>query len=286
MELQKGLSLKELGLVCFPDGKKESDLLVLLKTYIDDSTDGNRERVAVAGAFMGRFGQWSSLQETWRKRLRREGIEYFHSTDYYGLSGQFFRYRDPERYPKPAGSQAAKQLRDDLESIIRRNRIAGFAVCVPIPLFREFKSRDAVASGIFTEPFEFALQCLFKQLADEVKSQIGEGHRLTFVVDESDRAARIMRVYHEFKRINPGLAASMGALTHLDDKVCPPLQAADMMASIAKEIYTEWPGGDEKSIPRHLSDRVGAIWVPDAAYFEAVLSHERVRRSADLPKDE
>jgi hypothetical protein len=45
---------------------------MLIKTFIDDSADERQEKVVIAGAFMGRFGQWTELKTQWRRRLRRE----------------------------------------------------------------------------------------------------------------------------------------------------------------------------------------------------------------------
>ncbi len=47
---------------------------MLLKTYIDDSADEKQELVVVAGAFTGKFKQWSVLNKCWRRRLKLEGI--------------------------------------------------------------------------------------------------------------------------------------------------------------------------------------------------------------------
>lgn len=251
---------------------------MLIKTFVDDSADEKQEKVVIAGAFSGRFGQWSELKRQWRKRLRREGIQYFRSAEYNSLTGQFFKYRDPGKYPKPEGSKAAKRLRDDLEAIVERNKLGGVAVCIQMPLFNSFRNRSREAAWIFADPFEIALQILFKQLSQAVKSDIGDNHRFAFVVDESQSAQRIEKVYLEFKRVNPGLAVNMEGLTHLDDKTTPPLQVADMMASIAKETYLDWPAGASQSIPKRLQNNIRSIWLPDNAYFEEVLAHELKRR--------
>jgi len=158
------------------------------------------------------------------------------------------------------------------------HKLGGVAVCIEMPLFRSFRQRSSASAQIFEDPFELALQLLFKELSDTVKADMGNGFRMTFVVDESQSAQRIEKVYLEFKRINPGLALNMEGLTHLDDKTVPPLQVADMMASVAKEVYLEWPGGSVQTIPKRLEGCVRAIWVPDSDVFEAILAHEKTRR--------
>lgn len=272
-----GLSLRELADVVFSDRHCKEDLAVLLKTYIDDSADERQEQVVVAGAFTGTFKQWSKLKRDWRRRLLRDEIEYFRSTEYYSLTGQFIRYRDPVRYPKPDGSKAASALRDDLEAIVRDSGIIGWAICIPIPVWESFRAKDPAASQILTEPFEVALQLLFGSLAKQVTKELGAGHRLTFIADEGPSARRIEKVYLGFKETNRGLDNIQG-FTHLDDKVSPPLQAADMMASVSKELFLESIRTGLPPVPKHLKKVVKAVKAVNEEYLKALLENEKKRR--------
>ncbi|HWF13326.1 MAG TPA: hypothetical protein VG272_06295, partial [Candidatus Acidoferrales bacterium] len=45
--------------------------------------------------FVGKFGDWVKLKNSWNKRLKRDGLTYFRATEYYSLRGEFAKYRDP-----------------------------------------------------------------------------------------------------------------------------------------------------------------------------------------------
>jgi len=250
---------------------------MVLRTYIDDSADEKRQDVVVAGAFTGKFGQWSKLKLKWNRALTREGISYFRSTEYYSLHGQFVKYRDASKYPKPKGSEAAARFRDDLERIVRSSGIVGRAVCIPMKLWNKMLSSDPFAPQIFTEPFEIAVQILLAEISKDATKLIGAGHLLTFVADESNAAQRIERVYLEFKRINPNLKNLQG-FTHMDDKVTPPLQVADMMASVAKQTFMERLQSGAEVIPKRLGDKIMAIQYLKEDYLTELLEKEKRRR--------
>jgi hypothetical protein len=78
----------------------------------------------------------------WQRRLKHDGLAYFRSTEYYSLRGQFARYRDTVKYPKPAGSQAAKGLRDDLDAIITSSGVMGVAVAIPMKLYNHVRQTE------------------------------------------------------------------------------------------------------------------------------------------------
>ena len=91
----------------------------LLRIYVDDSADQTQEKVVLAGAFVGWYHQWSDLQQKWRKRLKQDGLEYFHATECKSLQGEFSRFRDSINFPFPKGREGANKIRADLETIIQ-----------------------------------------------------------------------------------------------------------------------------------------------------------------------
>ena len=231
------------------DGISVSDWMqvfaVLLRTYVDDSADQKREKVFVAGAFIGFYHQWNALQKAWRKRLNQEGLEYFRSTEYYSLRGQFHRYCDPVKYPKPRGSEAATRLRNDLDQIIHDSQIMGIAATVPMEIYNKFRETEPDAKELMPEdPYELALQALFDMCARtmlyDMQKDRGLPNRLAFICDHSNTAPRISKMFEEFRVKNPSYAEVIESLVHRDDKQRPELQAADLMAHLAKERMTEW----------------------------------------------
>jgi hypothetical protein len=124
---------------------------MMLKVYVDDSADQRQEKAVVAGAFVGTFKQWSALKLQWQRRLKQDGLRYFRSTEYYSLRGEFTIYRNAKRYPKPAGSQAAKALRDDLDAIIKKSKVMGMAVVIPMEMYNRVRNVKCGAKELFSE---------------------------------------------------------------------------------------------------------------------------------------
>ncbi len=149
-----------------------------------------------------------------------------------------------------------------------------------MPILNAVRAADSFAAKIFPDPFILAGQILFTEISQRTNQQAGSEHRISFIVDENPGSENFERVYLEFKRINPGLQNIQG-LTHLDDKVAPPLQVADMMASIAKEMFLEAnQDGTTTAVPKRLTDSIAHVNLPNKGYFLAVLENERKRRDA------
>jgi hypothetical protein len=263
---------------------------MLIRAYVDDSADETQERAVVAGAYVGFFGQWNRLQEKWRKRLKREGIDYFHATEYYSFQGLFAKFKDPVRYPKPKGSEAAKALLSDLETIISKSGIMGIAVCVDMKAYTDIRETEPGAKGIFpADAFEAALQALMLITAKIVRDEWTDATRkVAFVCDQGNTAPRITKVYADFVEKNSGLSPHLGGLVHQDDKKLSALQTADMMAHLAKGRFIEWLDDPHKATFTHneiLKDRLKKLSVHQIAvwnreYMLEVLRTELESRTA------
>jgi hypothetical protein len=162
--------------------------------------------------------------------------------EYYSLRGQFAIFRDPQKYPKPNGSEAAKALHDDLEAILRDSSVVGVGVAIPLRLYHWCRETIPGAKDKFGgDAYYSALQTLMIECACIVRDELpldrkGRPNRLAFVCDDTDRAPLYAAAYAGFKANNPALRDVIGGLAHLDDKTHPAVQAADMMASVTKEV--------------------------------------------------
>lgn len=211
---------------------------MLYRAYIDDSSDQDKKIAVVAGAFIASVGEWSKLRPRWKNRLKRDGLKYFRSSDYSKLTGEFSKFRDLAKYPKPEGSNAARALRDDLEAIVGETIIDGISNIIPMDIYNEFRATVPRASEIFTaDAFEAALQTTMIECAFAVRDHFaGTNNQVAFICDGSSKAAKYTKLYTEFKKKNPKIAQVMRRIVHLDDKKLIPLQAADMMANATKEL--------------------------------------------------
>lgn len=223
---------------------------MMLRVYVDDSSDEKQENVVCAGAFVGSVKQWTKLKQEWKRRLKREGLRYFRSSEYYSLRYEFERYRDPIKYPKPKGSEAARALRDDLDQIIRDSQVMGIAQIIPLKLYRQVRDTEPRAKEIFSEdPFESALQALIRHCAIISRDEL-RGVPMAFICDDGPGSARIAKNYSRFKALDTDITRYLGGLVHQDDKKFEQLQAADLMAHLAREYYGHWAENQKTEMPR------------------------------------
>jgi hypothetical protein len=249
---------------------------MMLRVYVDDSSDQRQEKAVVAGAFVGTVKQWTDLKQKWKRRLRVEGLKYFRSTEYYSLRGEFERYRDPLRYPKPKGSEAARALRDDLDAIIKKSEVMGIAQVIPPALYRHVRETEPRAKEIFSEDiFESALQSLIRRCAETSRDEL-RSTPLAFICDDGPSSARIAATYARFKALNTDISEYLGALVHQDDKKFEQLQAADLMAHLAKELYLQQIENPTAAITHRLNHSVFRVdsWTRET--MMAVLSDQRL----------
>jgi|ERR1035438_6699770 hypothetical protein len=262
---------------------------MLLRTYVDDSADETQEQAVVAGAYVGFYHQWNGLTTKWKKRLKRDNVQFFHASALGGLRGPFSVFADPVAYPKPAGRTAANNLLNDLEAIIHESQVMGVAVCIDMAEYRGIRATEIRAAEIFPpDAFDAALEALYEMCAEIVRDQFDVVPRkIAFVCDESESSARIASAYAKYKREHSELGEYMGDLVHQDDKKTPPLQTADLLAHLAKGRFIEWLNDPAKQIftsderlkerLKRLSVHQFAVWTRE--YMLNKLARERSKQT-------
>jgi len=132
-----------------------------------------------------------------------------------------------------------------VESLIQSSGIQGFGLGVNLEHFREVAAMPEAHDNPNWNPdyYDVGFQMIIGRIADilvRIQAGTGEHHVAGFVCDESPKSRKIENSYHRFKKKHPDLAEHMRGISHLDDKINPPLQMADLMADVAREMVTEW----------------------------------------------
>jgi hypothetical protein len=214
---------------------------VFITLAIDDSADQFRRIAMAAAAFAGDDGQWTRLCKAWNERLKEDGLKYFKASEYNSLTGEFYRFRDPVKYPKPLGGQAASKLRDDLDEISRQSNVTGMGMCIPLATYNDVRLNFPEADVYLPEDaFDAALQTLWREEAREFIKHFGYEHKLGFLCDQSSSSDRHNEHYIAFKANHPELAKIMGPIAFADDKDYPQLQAADLLVNMLRQEYEEF----------------------------------------------
>jgi hypothetical protein len=255
------------------------------KCFVDDSKDSQQSRMFVCAGWIAEREIWLDFSKRWNARLQGDGISYFKTSEYKMLNGQFERFR---KLPAPDGRNAAKAVRDDLLDIIRDyERMASIGVCIPMDEWSIVAARSE-ARGILEFPYHRAIESVWTETVRRGfrNSQINRNSVLAFVHDEESYFPVLSVLYNEFKKLNPKTAKYLVGFSQLDDKLNPPLQAADLIANRTLEIGLDWMDtGKGKAKETELHDSLGflAVWRED--YMRGVLHHELRRRQLPIPAD-
>jgi hypothetical protein len=256
---------------------------MLARVYLDESADGKAEEVYVAAGFLGTPPVWAALRSKWKIQLRvsagkhglRE-IAYFSSKDCHNLRGPFFALRNFG--PVVEMKKVALQIRDELEPIITSSDVVGIGVAVNMKDFREYNARPEVrANPHWNDDHEdAAFQLAFGVIAETMRQIEADGagsHVAGFVCDDGPKKAKIEASYERFKAKHGDLREYMRGISHLDDKKHPPLQMADLMAELARDMTAQWiaNGGDKSKVVCRLPNNVLQVKCFDRDTMDRVL---------------
>jgi hypothetical protein len=243
---------------------------MMYAAHIDDSADRDRQRVVISSVLIGKYDDWKYLAKFWNKRLKRDGIEYFKSTHCNHLRGQFSKFCSKENYPAPAGREAANRIRADLDKIIKKSKVVGIGIVIPIPLFNKFKSDSHYSSLIPNDPYHWAVQSAWKESVTAIK-KVGLKNTISFAHDDASNFHVLHDLYLAYKESNPTDARIMRDFVPLDDKNNPPIQAADAVADVTFRYAEEWAKNPTPANMIRLRTTMYKVCVWDEDYAHSAL---------------
>jgi hypothetical protein len=258
---------------------------MICQCFLDDSKDANQSKMLVCAGFVGERSDWISFRSGWSKQLKEAGIDYFKTSEYKMLTGQFEKFR---QLPPPHGRNAARAIRDNLLSIIHSyENLRWVGVCVPMDEWNSVASRPE-ATGVLEHAYHRAIESIW---VETVRRGFRRSRRhrhscVAFVHDDGPDYPELSALYTAFRKLNPITAKYMVGFAGLDDKLTPPLQAADLVANHTLEIGMKWlDNGKTVKDQSELQSSMGflAVWRED--YAKAVLHHELKRKGLPIPAD-
>jgi hypothetical protein len=259
---------------------------MVCKCFMDDSKDSDQSKILVCAGWIGRREDWLDFCRRWNRYLiDDQGIAYFKTSEYKMLKGQFEKFR---KLASPDGRNAAKAVRDTLLDIIKSyDNLRSVGVCIPIDEWNSVASRPE-AAGILEHPYHRAIESVW---TETIRRGFRRSHPhrhsvVSFVHDDGPDLAELGSLYVAFKKLNPKTAKHMVGFVGLDDKINPPLQAADLIANHSLEIGIDWiNNGKTAAKESELQSSMGflAVWRED--YAKGVLHHELTRKNLPVPSD-
>lgn len=225
----------------FPAGSIARHMGFLFSSF-DESTDRDRKHVFVVAGWVARQKEWQDIESKWMCRLERENdpepMAYYSDKEWRYLKGQFERFKDVNKYPKPKGREAANKIRDDLSVILRKGMVAGFGLGILLKDYRAIRKSARARKMLPVDPYIQAYQQIMVLVAAKVKEELPSDW-VAFLCDEHDKSADVKAIYDELKKMNPICGSCMGSLNYMEDEESPALQAADLLAGICKDDFLE-----------------------------------------------
>lgn len=239
----------------------------------------------MSAGFIGTLEAWGRLRSAWSKRLSVDGLKYFKTSEYKMLDGEFSKFKTAA-YPPPSGRNAAKKIRADLQALVEREHdIHGVGVAIPVTDYNEVCARPEAQGVMFGDPYHRALESVMWETAQAVAKRPGR-NMVVFVHDDGSDFADLHALYKRFLKINKKTAKYIAGFQPLDDKLHPPLQAADMMANYTLSISQDWlASGREKQKALEMKRSIKLLGVWEKHYILSLLKRSLIARGKPIPID-
>jgi hypothetical protein len=255
----------------------------VLACSIDDSADAYKKIVFSVAGFVGYPEDWRALEGEWRKRLDREGLDYFRTYDCLNLDGEF-----QKKLVDVHGLTTARVIADalfrDLKSLIAKSDVFGFSLGVLMADYNLVLSERKGAVVLHKDPYLIAHHQLIGLVLDYVSGRgKGRNHEIVaFLYDEHSKAQMLQNSWVSFKNSNPNWAKHAATLAPQDDKTHIPIQVADLLAHKTTKVYEEQPR-DSNAAQKRLKDWLGRH-LSVAAYMDAPYIRRLVNGNYDRVK--
>lgn len=260
---------------------------MVYQCFLDDSKDKHQQRLMVSAGFIGTENEWSSLSSAWRRVLKSHGMDYFKSSEYYSLTGQFERFRS-DAYPKPTGRKAAEAIRTELQEVFKSHRgIIAMGTSIPLEAYYGVLQRAEAQGTLPADPYQAALVSVMYETAKLVKSTRGH-HVVAFMYDDDDPSsfAELYSAYKKFRAVNPKIFKTIVGFSPWDDKNWPPLQAADMIANYTLQLGLKGLDScDMRADPKEMRQNIKMLGYWSERYILSVLKRNLIRKGRPIPLD-
>lgn len=226
---------------------------------VDESGDKHQQRSMCVAAFLASLSRWTQLEKRWLTTLAKEGVKYFETTECKYVQGGFGHLKRKYGTLEQA-KLAARKLNAELTELLvgARESWVAFCICVDIPEYKEVLSEYPIARSFFSpRPIVSAYAQLMYEVAHVTRRETKGQSKVAFVIDLSSQAPLIMDEFRCLQENHPRFASTAKSVVPLDDKDTPPLQMADLLASLAREQFLVWQQGTKKRRFRLTGPLVG-----------------------------
>jgi hypothetical protein len=231
----------------------------MFQAFIDDSKQ-NEPPVFVLAGLISTPARWANLATEWKQiRDMPLRIEYFKMSEAMSHQGQFLGFSEQRRDER-------LQL---FAQIINEHCIGSIACVVPHSIHAEIFNHPEVPK-VMRHPYFFLFYGMMARL-QQFREELSLEGKLDFIFDDQmHEKGVIIDSWGTLRRMAPDLG---DIPSFKDDKEIPPLQAADMVAWVARK---RWEGIMDFRVDRSQPDRRPPRWRAPWSVKEGIPSIEFV----------
>lgn len=209
----------------------------MIGSYMDESFDMRQRGVFVVGGLLGRGVAIFELERRWEALLNRSdiGVRYFKASHCERGRGEFSKFvSDPRNITPGEQSKLNSVSHEFLNAILKMPfEPTSYLIVAGVGVVQgDFYDiiKDANARAILgCSPYRLAYDLAMVQCAWAMK-ELDTGDSVSFVCDECEEHSKSApQAFNRLKDRNPNAAAYMGTYSSKDEKLCLPLQAADLV---------------------------------------------------------
>ena len=192
--------------------------------YLDDS-GGKDTGVVVFAGFVSTLRKWARFEREW-KHVLAEYPELDHPQESPRMS---YLHMKEFMHDSRISEGRREKIELHLAHIAQQSTLFYVSVAVEMSAYAEFqtivKNVDYYGRSAYSFCFQSALGYIHNELSEQ-----GYQENFSIVFDDGPQMVLISELYNYIKNQNFGFSKRLESLSFKDDKVTPPLQAADMIA--------------------------------------------------------
>jgi hypothetical protein len=244
----------------------------MLRAYLDDSGSDSISEYFILAGWVAPAPAWESFTDDWRSALMLSPqIAYVKSKEVYGTRGEFLGWGKMEL----SGRLAI------FGNIVRKHVIAGGGAAV-----RKQDYEDIIRGNInkrFDSPYFVCFVSVVTILVKHLDA-LGFTDKMDFVFDEDTIKRKVGPLFDGFKEWPWEFSDRLGSLDYRSDKEVPPLQAADLVAGLARRQLRKLASSEtrELTIGPHPNVHIQIVGRPELQKMREVGRLTRARRGQSI----
>jgi len=207
---------------------------------LDDVGKREEDGMCAVVGYVATRESWFNFNRSWMSALAGYGLQYLHTADFLNkipnVDGRKLSDRDVYGSLAPFISVVNSHITSDDD--------AGFGICV-VTEYEAYDSLTDTEKTVIRKPEVHSFEMAVGITGINLKRFVASGGIMALQFDETKDAAKLYNSYRLLKEKNDSLRHSLSGICFLDDKLHPPMQAADMLGNLTLKAWRRWKSGNE-----------------------------------------